>query len=263
MVTTALATALATAGGCAGDEVTLPGGGDSDEGLVGRTFLSEAVTDAGVPKELVAETRISLEFADDGELRANAGCNILFTEVTIEADRLETTGVGGTEMGCGPDLGAQDEWLVGFLESSPAWVLDGDRLTLTAGETELVLLDRRVADPDRPLEGTRWVVDAIITGDAASSMVAGTEGSAWLVIEDGTLRASSGCRDIEGLVAIEDGRLRFTEAVQTDPTCPPELTNVDDVMQTVLDGEVTYSIQASRLQLDHPDAVGLTLLAEE
>ena len=33
--------------------------------------------------------------------------------------------------------------------------------------------DREVADPDRPLEGTRWVVDGIVAGDAVLSIPAG------------------------------------------------------------------------------------------
>lgn len=233
------------------------------DGLEGRTFLSEAVTDDGKPRELVEGTRIALEFGDDGRLSAHAGCNHLFTDVSIDADVLETGLVGGTEMGCDQARHEQDSWLAAFLESSPAWTLDGDRLTLTSGGTEIVLLDRRVADPDRALEGTRWVVDTIVTGDAASSMWAGTEGSAWLVIEAGRFTASSGCRDIDGVVDVSGDRLRFAEVVQTDPVCPPELVDVDDVMLTVLAGDVAYDIEAARLRLDHPDGVGLGLHAGE
>lgn len=235
---------------------------DSD-GLEGRTFLSETVTEDGEPRELVEGTRISLEFRDDGQLSANAGCNHLFTDVTIGADVLETGGVGGTEMGCDQELHAQDDWLAAFLESSPGWALDGDRLTLTSGGTQIVLLDRRMADPDRALEGTRWLVDTIVTGDAASSMWAGTEDSAWLVIEDGRFTASTGCRDVDGRVDVSDDRLRFSDAVQTDPLCPPELVDVDEVMLTILTGDVEYEIEAARLRIDHPDGVGLGFHADE
>ena len=235
---------------------------DSD-GLEGRTFLSEAVTESGEARPLVEGTRIVLEFGDDGRLSANAGCNHLFTDVSIGADVLETGMVGGTEMGCDQVRHEQDSWLSAFLESSPAWTLDGDRLTLTSGDTEIALLDRRVDDHDRPLEGTRLVVDTIITGDAASSMWAGTEGSAFLVIDGGRFTASSGCRDIDGAVEVSGDRLRFSDAVQTDPACPPELVDVDDVMSAIVTGEVEYEIEAARLRLDHPDGVGLGFHADE
>ena len=233
---------LLLVGGCGDDART---GGDGE--LTGRTFLSESITEAGQDRELVAGTRISLDFTTDGQVSANAGCNHLFGEVTITSERLEVGPMGGTEMGCDPQRHAQDEWLMGFLQSSPTWLLDGDRLTLTAGETEIVLLDREVADPDRPLQGTRWLVDTIISGDAASSMWAGTEGSAWFVVVGERFTASSGCRYFEGNVEVGEDTLRFGEVVQTDPMCGEEYREVDDAMQAIFGGEVEYSIEAGRL----------------
>lgn len=240
--------------------------GDSD-GLEGRTFLSESVTEAGEPRELVEGTQIRLEFGDDGNLSVNAGCNQLLATATIGAAALEIDGVGGTEMGCGPDRHAQDEWISEFLTGSTGWALDGDQLTLTSDDTEIVLLDRVVADPDRPLEGTRWVVDTIVTGDAASSMVADTEGSAWLVIEDGRFTAHSGCREYTGSVVESGTQLAFADTVQTDPACLPEFEEIDEVMAAIVTGEVEFSvefsIEAAQLRLDHADDVGLAFHADE
>jgi len=237
----------------------------SSEGLLGRTFLSESVTEDGAPRDLVEGTRISLEFGEDGQLVALAGCNHLLADVTVRDDRLEITGVGSTEMGCDEERHEQDQWLSGFLSSSPAWALDGDRLTLTSGATEIVLLDRRVADPDRPLEGTRWLVTTIVTGEAASSLPAGTEGSAWLVIEGEGFTAHTGCREITGGVDVGNETLRFFDVVQTDQACAPEHEQVDEVMGTILGGgaDVEYYIEAAGLRLDHPDGVGLGLHADE
>jgi heat shock protein HslJ len=242
------------------------GGGastSSDRELTGRTFLSESVTEHGRARELVDSTRIFLDFTTDGQISANAGCNHLFGEVSIDDDRLEVGLMGGTEMGCDPALHAQDEWLMAFLQNSPAWSLDGDRLTLTTADTEIVLLNREVADPDRPLEGTRWLVDTVISGEAASSMWAGTEGSAWLLIEGEQFTASSGCRDFEGGVERGDEFLQFTDTVQTDPACPAELREVDEAMQAIFAAEAEYVVEAARLTLAGPDGVGLGLHADE
>ncbi|HEU4543948.1 MAG TPA: META domain-containing protein [Jiangellaceae bacterium] len=256
---TAAVVTLLLAGSCGDQNGTTSNGGD----LAGRTFLSESVTEDGQARELVAGTRISLDFTTDGQISANAGCNHLFGDVTIQPDRLEVGPMGGTEMGCDQLRHEQDEWLMAFLEDSPAWTLDGDRLTLTAGGTEIVLLDREVADPDRPLEGTRWLVDTIISGEAASSMWAGTEGSAWLFIEGDRFTASSGCRDFEGSVDIGSDSLRFGETAQTDPICPEELREVDEAMQTIFASEVEFSIEAARLTLTQTGGVGLGLHADE
>lgn len=232
--------------------------------LVGRTFLSEAVADEGTPRHLVEGTRISLEFVDDRQLRASAGCNLLLATYSVRGRRLSIEGrVGGTEMGCGPGLHEQDEWLAGFLEASPTWTLADSRLTLVSEATEIVLLDRQVADPDRPLEGTRWIVDTIIKGDVASSMHAGTEGSAWLRIDGDRFHANTGCRAVQGRVTVSGRRLRFADTFQTDPACSAELEGVDEVMPTVLVGEVEFTIDANRLSLNHPDGVGLGFRADE
>lgn len=254
------AAVLVMAAGCGGGAGATT---QADDGLEGRTFLAESVTENGEPRDLVEGTGIRLEFTADGELRANAGCNHLFTDVDIREGRLDVGLIGGTEMGCDPPRHDQDNWLAAVLERDPEWALDGDRLTLTAGTTEMVLLDRRVADPDRSLEGTRWVVDTIIAGDAASSMFAGTEDLAWLEIDGDRFAASSGCRDVDGSVAVGDDRLLFSAAVQTDPICSPELEEIDGVLVTILSGEVGYEVTANRLRLRHPDGVGLELHADE
>lgn len=252
-----MAAALASAG--CGDGTTGGGGGDP---LTGRTFLSETITEDGEPYELVEGTRIALEFTDDGRLVARAGCNILSHDVSVTGDRIEATGGESTEMGCDPPRQEQDTWLADFLSGSPQWELDGDYLILTSGGTELELLDRQVADPDRPLAGTRWVVGTIFTGDVASSMIAGTEGSAWLLIEGDTFTASSGCRDFQGAVSVGGTHLEFRDTTQTDPECAPELTEVDEAMRTILTARVEFTLSAAQLHLIHPDGVGLELSAD-
>jgi heat shock protein HslJ len=248
-----------------GDEVAGSGSGDD---LLGHTFLAQGVTEDGAPRELVDGTQISVRFHDDGRLTASAGCNTLLGDLTITDDALEIAGVGITEMGCDQPLHDQDMWLAAFFDSSPAWTLDGDELTLSSGGTEIVLLDREVADPDRPLEGTRWVADTLFSGSgpdgAASSMMAGTEGSAWLEIgTDGTFTASSGCREFRGSAVVNDGSVTFSDTVQTDQACAPEFEEVDETVATVLDGEVDFEITAGRLTLSHPDGVGLGFQADE
>ncbi len=254
-----IAAAIVLASGCGGQDVGTNTGSDP----TGRTFQSDSVTEHGQERHLVEGTRISLDFTMAGRLSANAGCNQLFGPVTFADDRIEVGPMGGTEMGCDPQRHAQDEWLTAFLESSPSWTLDGDRLVLAASGTEIVLLDRELADPNRPLESTRWLVDTVISGDAASSMWAGTEGSAWLLIEGDRFTANSGCRDFDGGVEVSDESLRFVDTVQTDQACPDELREVDSVMQTLFSSEVRYSIEADRLTLTGSDDIGLGLHADE
>src|SRR5918992_2557978 len=120
------------------------------------------------------QTRITLNFVADGHrLGAQAGCNQMGGPASFDGDHLVVDDMATTEMGCDPPRHAQDEWLARFLTSRPEWSRSGSTLTLDNGTARIVLEDRDVADPDRPLRGTRWVVDTIVEGETASSVPAG------------------------------------------------------------------------------------------
>lgn len=98
--------------------------------------------------------------ASQRSVGADAGCNSLGGEYEMEGDRLVVEGLAGTDMGCEPGLMEQDEWLVDLLTAGPVLALDGDRLTLTSGDTVVSLVDEESVVVDRPLRGTRWVLES-------------------------------------------------------------------------------------------------------
>ena len=128
--------------------------------LDGKTYLSTAVKGA----TLVPGTRIRLSFVND-TVNASGGCNALGGSATIEGGRLKTTALITTDMGCADPLMQQDRWIAGLLGDS-AITIAGDQMTLDDGTVQATFLDREVADPDRPIEGTHWVLDGIVSGDA-------------------------------------------------------------------------------------------------
>jgi heat shock protein HslJ len=234
---------------CAPEEISGvgPGDGDGPPALEGRTFLSRSVKG----HELVAATRIQLSF-NDGNLGATAGCNSLGSPYSLDGDVLVTEGQGmtQTEIGCDPPRHAQDEWLSGFLTSKPTITLSGNELTLTKGSTTIELVDREVADPDRPLVGTRWRVDTIITGDAASSVP--DDGDVILRFPtDSTFEASSeGCTSVKGEMTLGPQTITFGDVTVDDIACPSPWAETLDVIGA---GETTYKIDAARLTIDAAD----------
>lgn len=228
------------------------GGGSSGDELVGRTFLSTSATDGGEPRELAVDTRVSLWFADDGRLVANAGCNTLAGPVTLDGGKIETTGdLSMTEMGCDAPLHAQDEWLAKLLQASPSWRLDGDELVVTGADAELVLLDRSVAEPDRPVEGTRWQLDTIFSAGTASSLPAGAD--AHLTFDGGRVTGSTGCNTLEGPAAIAGSTIEFGQLSMTRKACPDGLAAVEQAIVAVLQGDVPFEVESGQLTLN-PDA---------
>jgi heat shock protein HslJ len=216
--------------------------------LGGRAFLSTAVTDGGQPKNLVPGTRVRLGFAD-ANITASAGCNTIGGTYRIDGGRLVVASLGMTDMGCDPDRQAQDQWLIALLNAGPAVQLTGDELVLQGDGKLLRLLDRRVADPDRPLVGTRWVLDSIVAGDAVSSVPDAV--TATLVFkDDGTVAVDTGCNRGSTRWAATGAGLRFEGLEVTTKGCAASLGNVENAVTRVLaQGTVAASIRADVLSL--------------
>jgi heat shock protein HslJ len=232
-------------------------GGAGD--LWGRTFLSTTITENGRTRPLVPGTTLRLTF-QDGSLSAHAGCNHLKGRVSVEGGRLAVDRFASTRMACDAPLEEQDAWLAGFLGEGPTWRLDGEDLVLTTADTEVRLVDRRTADPDRPLRGTRWVVDSIIDDRSAASVPAGAE--AYLTLTDGDrVEGFTGCNTFGGRAVERDGRITFSEIVSTKMACDGGREALESAVIAVLDGEVSAQVEADTLTLTDPAGRGLRLRA--
>lgn len=217
-------------------------------GLDGRTFLSTGVTVAGADRPLVDGTLIRLSF-QAGQLSANGGCNTMGAAYLVSGAKLFISNAGTTEMGCDPDRFAQDDWLFGFLGSTPDIALNGDELVLTSGDTVMTLLDREVADPDFPLTEITWGVVSVISGDAVSSVPNGVVATLTFHA-DGTVQIQTGCNSGGGRVTITADTLTFSDLVTTEMACGGAAGEMETAMLRVLTAEVVgYRIEASSLEL--------------
>ncbi len=246
--------ALLVLAGCGGETNAAGNGGGEVNGLNGRTFFSTSAT----PKNLVPGSQIRLWF-DDGSLTAQAGCNSMGARVQVGGGRLVATEpMWMTEIGCSEPLMAQDEWLRDVLGSEPELTLDGDTLTLRAADGTVVeLADRRVSDPDRPLTGTTWRLDGIISGaggDGIVTSVSGWVNSTLLITDAGQLELATGCNSGGGEVEVGDKVLRFGQIPMTLLGCTGDRMRVEGaVLDVVHTGDVSYTIEANTLTLTSGD----------
>jgi heat shock protein HslJ len=218
----------------------------------GKTYLSTAVKGA----VLVPGTQVRLSFKD-GSLNANGGCNSIGGTYTITGGRLTTTRMLTTEMGCDQPRMQQDAWLSALLSSSTI-ALAGDTLTLDDGKIQLTLHDREVVDPDRPIEGTNWILDGIRTGDAVSSVPVGVTAS--IRMADGQVAVNDGCNVGSGTVQVTADTVTFAPLMMSKRPCQVGTAGVGSAVATVLTGTVHYTIEANVLTLD-AGASGLTYRA--
>jgi len=224
-------------------------GNESSAGgtLSGKSYLSTAVTENGAPKQLAQNTRVRLQFTDDGRLIADAGCNSMQSKVTTGDGKLTLKGdLAMTDMGC-PGRQDQDGWLSGILSSKPAWKLDGDTLSVTSGGTTIALKDRETAEPDLALDGTKWTLETVISGEVASHQ-AGSE-KAWMTLNGERVTGSTGCNDFQGMVARATGKLTFGELATTRRACAGDAAKLESALLNGLKGDVSYEIDANRLEL--------------
>jgi heat shock protein HslJ len=215
--------------------------------LKGKSYLSTAVTENGTAKQLAAKTRIRLQFTDDGRLIAEAGCNSMQSPVSTSNGKLSVEDLAMTDMGCDAPRHAQDDWLAKLLQNKPTWKLEADVLTVTSGGTTISLLDRKSAEPDLPLDGTKWTLETVITGEVASHQ-AGAE-KAWITLSGERITGSTGCNELQGVVARDNGRLTFGDIATTRRACAGDAATLESALLNGLKGNVTYEIDSNRLKL--------------
>jgi heat shock protein HslJ len=169
---------------------------------------------------------------------------------------LVVDGIGSTAIGCDPALHEQDEWLSTFLGDRPTIRVDGSALMLSDDSVAVTLTDREVADPDRPLEGPTWTVEGQISGQTASHALIAEP--ATLVFVDGVLSLDTGCNTGTASYEVVDGRVTVQPVALTRMACDDATKQREAAIVAVLDGTVTFAIDARRLNLSN-GPIGLTL----
>jgi heat shock protein HslJ len=220
--------------------------------LQGRAFVAESVSEQGKPKPLAKGTQVTFDFTEDGRLLARAGCNMISGPVTTGDGRLTARDLEVTEMGCDQPRHEQDSWLLRVIESGPAMRFDGTKMTLTGPDAEIVF----TAKKDLPLTGTEWRLDTVVTGELAQA----SQSAATLVFADGKVTITTECNSGQAGYQTAGDKMVFDGVALTRKACPDELTQAEQAITPVLDGEVTFKIKNESLELTHPSGNGLRLV---
>jgi heat shock protein HslJ len=216
--------------------------------LAGKEYVATKVTDGGQERPLVPGTKLRLNF-EATDIGASAGCNHMGGTYRIDGGRLFVSNLATTDMGCDPDLMAQDQWLSELLGAGPAVSLVVNDLVLEAGSVSITFVDREVAEPDAKLVGPTWTVESIITGDAVSSVPA--EPVATLVFkEDGTLEVNAGCNRGSGTWTAVSGGIEVGPLLLTKMACEKDGATLESAVLGVLEaGTIGAQIDSSLMTL--------------
>ncbi len=223
---------------------------------MGRTFLSTAVEGTPIP----GGGPLTISFSE-GRVAADAGCNKFSGMAELDDHVLRVSGLATTLMACEDDRRDADEWLSGLLNSQPNWRLDDARLTLHSPDRTVTLLDKKVAQPDKPIQGTSWLVTAFITDNSQVRSRALDEAQPTLTIaEDGSVSGSTGCNSMTGSAEVSGTQIDFRVAT-TKTLCSPETMEVEQSVSKALDGKTAATVDADMLTLRNDNGAGLVLHA--
>ena len=211
---------------------------------------------------LLVGTRVQVSL-DGSSLSANAGCNTLGGSYTVEGNTLIVREVASTMMGCAEDLMNQDGRLSAFLTNRPTLTESPDGFTLTGeGEATLVMVNSTVAEPNRTLESTVWVLDGLVSGDVASS-AAGFDGVT-LLFAGGAATLTSPCNlGATSYILVAPDTLDSAAMTVTDIPGSSGCEFIDegvDAVAALFGGTMTATVEAGTLTLSRGDQ-GATFVA--
>jgi heat shock protein HslJ len=111
------------------------GSGDNSNGSVAVSDLASiageyvSINDTGAPAPVLDGTPVRL-VVEGGRIRASAGCNSIQGEADVQDGRLVAPNLATTEIGCPPEVAAQEAWVVAMLQAGPRLERSGPYLSL-------------------------------------------------------------------------------------------------------------------------------------
>ncbi|NLG55476.1 MAG: META domain-containing protein [Rhodococcus sp.] len=253
-VLAAAATSLAVLSACSSESEDAPSADPT-----GRTFISTDVEGEQIP----GGGPLTVGFPESGRISATAGCNQAGGSVDLADGTLTTGPLAMTMMACIGDTANADAWMQQFLESGPQWTLDADTLTLTGENSTVTLIDKKVAQPDKPIVGTTWHVTSLISTEAIETSQALEDAAPHFTIgDDGTVTGSAGCNQMTGRATISNqsgatATITFEPVGTTMMACDDDAMAVEAAVLSALSGETTATVDGDTLRLQRADGVGV------
>ena len=247
-----LLTALLAACG-AGHAPTDPTGPSaSDELLVGDWVLTGGSIN-GRDAPVLEDHRITLTISGS-RIAGTAACNSYGGEITMGGDGLHLENLAQTEMACEDPAMAAEAVYLGSMTRVRQITRDGEELVARGDGVDLRFA-ALPAPPTSDLVETRWVLDTLVDGDVASAPMG--EPATLELHEDGTFSGSTGCRTFSGNWMEQGDQIQAPSWGMNETTCPPELSDQDDHVVSVIGDGFIPTIDGELLTLMDPQGIGL------
>jgi heat shock protein HslJ len=179
-----------------------------------------------------------------GEVSGSTSCNQYSGPYELDGDSLDIGQLTMTLIACVPPRDAIERAYMRALGQVARWAVDGE---------ELVLSDEDEGELLRYAAGSivgDWSVTGILSGDAFSSPIAGTELTA-VFAEDGKLTGSAGCNSYTTSYATDKATIEIEPAAATRKFCaePAGVMDQEAAYLSALADAATYRVDGATADL--------------
>lgn len=232
--------------------------GEESAALNGEWRL-QAGTNQGAAIPIPAGGRITLTI-DGAEVGGISACNHYGGTLEISGTTIRISALAMTEMACPEDLMAAEAAYLAALPRVTTAARDGDSLVLSGPEAELRFA-RLQPVPNADLVGPVWTLESLISGQVVSSVI---KAPTLQLHANGTLAASTGCRDVTGRYTVSGNRVMATLDPYDLIGCPDPLGAQDAQVLKVIGAVDGFSVatQGNAMTLTAGDrALGYRVVA--
>lgn len=233
------------------------------EPLVGTDWELQWYNDGDAIVSVIAGTTVTAVFTEDG-FGGSAGCNHYFGTYAVDGAKMTVGTIGSTEMYCeNPGVMEQESTYLGLLGTVASFTIEGEELTLLdANGTKVLMFAKAVPPEPKPLVGTNWTLESLHTGDAVSSVIAGSEITA-VFGEDGKVAGSAGCNNYFATYTVNGTAMTIGTAGSTRMACPDEGIMKQESTYLMLLGTVAaFTIEGDRLSLMDENGTAVLVFKE-
>ncbi|MGP4048723.1 META domain-containing protein [Streptomyces sp. 2A115] len=241
------------------------GTGQSVE-ITGKQWSVQSVTTGG--KTYDAPAGAHIEFAEDGRVGGNYGCNHFGASAEVKGDTIK---VGDdtmkTEMACTTKGTMEFESRLGDVISGSTIKaeVNDDKLTLTTKDGHTVKL---TAEQPAELYGTKWNVTSLmkgeVKGESAVPLSSEADGKVHLTFDEkGTVRGQLGCNKVTAKATVSDGNITLGSPGTTRMMCSASLMDTERALLKLFNGTVKYQLKDRTLTLTSENGTGVEAVAAE
>jgi heat shock protein HslJ len=256
LIVAAVLVSACSTGGSGSDDDATTSPSPTPATLIDTSWRLTQVGDdvAAVPDAIKATLSFSGADAERADIASGStGCNRFSGPYTLGAgDALSFGALAATQRACSPAINAVEGAYLTALDTTDAYTLDGDTLTLLAGGREVAVLTRQTSPS---LVGPTWQATAINNGkEAVVSVVSGTRPTA-AFDDDGRITGDTGCNTFNGSYEIDgEGAIGIGPLASTKKACADEQASAQEAAYlAALQQATVYRFVDGTLELRNDD----------